>query len=576
MTKTRQRRTTSASVLTFVELLESRLLLSVGSSGASQPPPTVVAAFHYNLHPQTLTFTFSEPVQSATAAAVAITNLTTGTAVAPAASDYDVNSNTLTLTFGSALPDATYQAVVSGAAIKDMAGQPLNGNSAALVGNDFVFGFFYLAGDVNHDGMTDFADLLTLAQHYSQSGGYGDGDLNGDGRVDFSDLLVLAQGYGHALSQAYTVLDLSPSGMSNLTAGGVAGGQEVAAGIGQATGGRYHALLLTGSPGSVVDLNPTNFAGSYGTNTDGMQQVGNGVTQNSQHALLWNGTATSAVDLNPDGFTFSNALGVRGGQQVGFATLAGGGIYHAMLWRGTAASAVDLNPAGFTVSAAADTSGQEQVGDGLINGSFHALLWHDTAGSFVDLNPDGYSHTQAFGVAAGQQVGYGYLADQPNFSHALIWSGTAASAVDVSPTGFAGSGANATNGIFQVGYAVTASQVFHAMLWKVTRASATDLQRFVPSALGNSVAASIDGQGDILGVAYNDSTQQHLVEWIPILPAAGGHEVPQQTKELAVAVPSVVSPLVPLAGPTGDDTSETMRRFVRQPLRRKPPAQSRP
>ena len=54
-----------------------------------------------------------------------------------------------------------------------------------------------VAGDVNHDGTTGFADLLLLAQHYgSAQPVFEGGDLNGDGSVGFADLLLLAQNYG--------------------------------------------------------------------------------------------------------------------------------------------------------------------------------------------------------------------------------------------------------------------------------------------------------------------------------------------------------------------------------------------
>jgi hypothetical protein len=45
-------------------------------------------------------------------------------------------------------------------------------------------------GDVNLDGAVDFTDLLTLVQHYGQSGGWVDGDMNGDGTIGFDDLLA--------------------------------------------------------------------------------------------------------------------------------------------------------------------------------------------------------------------------------------------------------------------------------------------------------------------------------------------------------------------------------------------------
>lgn len=57
-------------------------------------------------------------------------------------------------------------------------------------------------GDATLNGTVDFADLLTLAQHYGQPGGWESGDFNGDGTVGFDDLLTLAQHYGQGIQTA--------------------------------------------------------------------------------------------------------------------------------------------------------------------------------------------------------------------------------------------------------------------------------------------------------------------------------------------------------------------------------------
>lgn len=53
-------------------------------------------------------------------------------------------------------------------------------------------------GDVDMDHDVDFDDLLTLAQHYGNTGGvmWADGDFDQDHAVSFDDLLLLAQHYG--------------------------------------------------------------------------------------------------------------------------------------------------------------------------------------------------------------------------------------------------------------------------------------------------------------------------------------------------------------------------------------------
>ena len=60
-----------------------------------------------------------------------------------------------------------------------------------------------LVGDVNHDGLVNFSDLLLLAQHHGTAQPlYEGGDLTGDGTVTFDDLLALAQNYGRSLQPA--------------------------------------------------------------------------------------------------------------------------------------------------------------------------------------------------------------------------------------------------------------------------------------------------------------------------------------------------------------------------------------
>jgi hypothetical protein len=63
-----------------------------------------------------------------------------------------------------------------------------------------------LLGDATLDGVTDFNDLVKLAQNYNAVVTGGDpwlsGDFNGDGAVDFLDLVKLAQNYNTSLPGA--------------------------------------------------------------------------------------------------------------------------------------------------------------------------------------------------------------------------------------------------------------------------------------------------------------------------------------------------------------------------------------
>lgn len=64
-----------------------------------------------------------------------------------------------------------------------------------------------IPGDTNFDGSVNFADLVTLAQHYnSTTGEWATGDFTGDRRVNFADLLLLAQHYGQSDAPAAAVV----------------------------------------------------------------------------------------------------------------------------------------------------------------------------------------------------------------------------------------------------------------------------------------------------------------------------------------------------------------------------------
>jgi hypothetical protein len=98
--------------------------------------------------------------------------------------------------FSPRLSDGNYTISVRAGAVADAAG---NVNLSAL-----SLPFHILTGDVDRDRDVDFADLLTLAQNYGQSGrSFVQGNLNYSpaGEVDFADLLLLAQRFGTSLLQ---------------------------------------------------------------------------------------------------------------------------------------------------------------------------------------------------------------------------------------------------------------------------------------------------------------------------------------------------------------------------------------
>jgi hypothetical protein len=255
---------------------------------------------------------------------------------------------------------------------------------------------------------------------------------------------------------------------------------------------------------TVTDLNGFGFLHTEGWGISGGHQVGDsGPFQGGPlpHALLWSGTAGSVVDLNPSGFFESEGQGISGGQQVGYGYPMPSYQGHALLWSGTADSVVDLHPGGFDRSYAFGTSGSQQVGYGITpQFTQHALLWSGTAGSAVDLHPAGFTHSQALGISGSQQVGYGD-------GHALLWSGTADSVVDLNPSGFTSSHANGISGSQQVGYGDG-----HALLWSGTADSVVDLHNFLPAGYSSSIAQAIDANGNIFGVALSGG-QYHAILW---------------------------------------------------------------
>ncbi|MGD0770937.1 MAG: hypothetical protein ABSB42_22365 [Tepidisphaeraceae bacterium] len=234
--------------------------------------------------------------------------------------------------------------------------------------------------DLNPINLGGITASKALGTNGNQQVGYGAGSGTGNN--------------SHALlwsGTAGSAVDLNPTDLGGITgsaAFGTNGTQQVGYGYGSGTGNSDHALLWSGSAGSAVDLNPTNLNGittSVAWGTNGAQQVGYGLgyisgTGDFSHALLWSGTAGSAVDLNPtdfSGIASSFAFGTNGTQQVGYGAGSGtGNNSHALLWSGSAGSAVDLqtllpssgswtDSTAYTIDDAGDVFG---TADGTYNG----------------------------------------------------------------------------------------------------------------------------------------------------------------------------------------------------------------
>lgn len=164
----------------------------------TRPLAVNAASFNYEQLPQSVSLTFNKDVSaSLTPAALQVQNLTTGTMVTPGDVSYDAATNTATFHFSDELSDGRYRAVLSASSVADAGGNHL--------ASDYSYNFFFLSGDVDHNGTVDFNDLLILARHYGQMGTYSQGDVNYDGQIDFKDLVLLARSFGHSLPQTAAV-----------------------------------------------------------------------------------------------------------------------------------------------------------------------------------------------------------------------------------------------------------------------------------------------------------------------------------------------------------------------------------
>jgi hypothetical protein len=167
---------------------------------AAQPAPAVASSsFEFLTAPQRLVFTFTQNVEpSLSTGDLVLENLTTQTTVPTAniALDYNAATNTATFTFpgyaDGILPDGNYRATLPAASVSNGGGVPM--------ASDYVLNFFFLQGDINHDGRVNLDDFNTLASNFGQTNQrFGDGDLNYDGVVNLTDFNLLASQFGKAL-----------------------------------------------------------------------------------------------------------------------------------------------------------------------------------------------------------------------------------------------------------------------------------------------------------------------------------------------------------------------------------------
>jgi hypothetical protein len=170
-------------------------------------PKISSSTFNYQLAEQSLVVQFDEDVPGLTKSALTLTDADHNTTIDPSEIGfaYDSAAHVATITFpgfaNGRLADGNYRLILNGAAVKDRATNSLDGNGDGTGGDDYTMDFFALAGDANHDGSVNFADLVTVAQNYGGTDkSYVQGDFDFDGVVGFSDLVMVAQKYGKTLA----------------------------------------------------------------------------------------------------------------------------------------------------------------------------------------------------------------------------------------------------------------------------------------------------------------------------------------------------------------------------------------
>lgn len=199
------------------------LTFGVGATNAGKNfgvylPPTdttrpIVGMSYSNVTEQLLRLQFSESVAgSFTVADLVLKNTTTGaivptadlTLTATGGDGYELRYKTSAAT--TPLPRGRYTLSLNGAGVTDAAGNAIAGTPS--------ISFAVQPGDVNSDGITDFADLVILARNYNQVGkNFTEGNVNysADGKVDFADLVMLAQSYNQALSASLVPMPAVPA-----------------------------------------------------------------------------------------------------------------------------------------------------------------------------------------------------------------------------------------------------------------------------------------------------------------------------------------------------------------------------
>jgi subtilisin family serine protease len=166
-------------------------------SASVASPPAILSAQVRTSDQRAFTLTFDQPIDplSIEASDLVVERTEDGSEHLADGVDVAADGLTATWTYGRALPDGSYSLRLASGSVRSILQMPL----AADVSIDGPQ-LFVLAGDVNHDRVVSFDDLLVLAARYNAAAtrGFLDGDFDLNGTVDFDDLLILAANYNRS------------------------------------------------------------------------------------------------------------------------------------------------------------------------------------------------------------------------------------------------------------------------------------------------------------------------------------------------------------------------------------------
>jgi hypothetical protein len=209
---------TGASLGRFVEshygddVANWRAEAPLGSPGAANAVSPVTAAGELlQLSPHKLVFRFSKNVSASLQKEdLVLQNLTAGSTVVAStamAMTYDAVSNTATWTFpglsGGMLPVGRFRATLSAVSINAPGAGNLDGNGDGAAGDNYVYDFHHLPGDLDGDGAVTFIDFQTLERNFGRTGATWEmGDVTNDGKVDGADFTRMHANFGTVLAAA--------------------------------------------------------------------------------------------------------------------------------------------------------------------------------------------------------------------------------------------------------------------------------------------------------------------------------------------------------------------------------------